>query len=90
MSQWRNNNIFAVLQILKPPLPGSSVVKNLLANAGDTSLILGSGRSPAGGHGNLFQYSCQDNLMDRGALWAAVHGDAKNQIQQGTHTRNPH
>ena len=26
--------------------PGGSVVKNLLANAGDAGLILGSGRSP--------------------------------------------
>ena len=28
------------------------VVKNLLANAGDTGSIHGSGRSPGGGHGN--------------------------------------
>jgi len=36
------------------------VVKNLLANAGDgrdSGLILGSGRSPGGGHGNPLQYS---------------------------------
>ena len=35
--------------------PGGSVVKNLLANAGDTgdmSSIPGLGRSPAGGNGN--------------------------------------
>ena len=67
MSQVRNNNLLTVLQILTPALPGSSVVKNLLANTGDTGSIPGSGRSPRGGHGNLFQYSCQDNLMDRGA-----------------------
>ena len=29
-----------------------------------------SGRSPEGGHGNRFQYSCLENLMDRGA-WRA-------------------
>ena len=37
------------------------VVKNLPANAGDvrdTGLIPGLGRSPGGGHGNPFQYSC--------------------------------
>ena len=28
----------------------------------------GSGRSPGGGHGNAFQYSCWENPMDRGAL----------------------
>ena len=27
-------------------------------------LIRGSGRSPSGGHGNLLQYSCQENPMD--------------------------
>jgi len=37
-------------------------------------LIPGSGRSPGGGHGNLLQYSCQENPMDRGAWWVTVHG----------------
>ena len=49
---------------------GCSVVKNLPANAGDAgdmSLIPGSGRSPGEGNGNLFQYSCRGNYMDRGA-----------------------
>ena len=31
-----------------------------------------SGRSPGGGHGNPLQYSCLENLMDRGALQALV------------------
>ena len=43
-----------------------SVVKNLLANAGDLGLIPGWGRSPAGGNGNPLQY-CLKNPMDRGA-----------------------
>ena len=37
------------------------VVKNPPANAGDirhTGSTPGSGRSPGGGNGNLFQYSC--------------------------------
>ena len=29
--------------------------------------IPGLGRSPEGGHGNPFQYSCVENPMDRGA-----------------------
>ena len=29
--------------------------------------IPGLGRSPRGGHGNPIQYSCLENLMDRGA-----------------------
>ena len=43
------------------------MVKNLPANAGDASLIPGSGRSPGGGHGNPLQYSCLENPMDRRA-----------------------
>ena len=42
------------------------MVKNLLANAGDirdAGLIPGLGRSPGGGHGNPFQYSCLENPM---------------------------
>ena len=35
-------------------------------------LILGSRRSPGGGHGNPLQYSCLENPMDRGARWATV------------------
>ena len=29
------------------------------------------------GNGNLFQYSCLENPMDRGACWATVHGGHK-------------
>ena len=46
------------------------VVKNPLANAGDTGhrgSIPGLGRSPGGGNGNPLQYSCLENPMDRGA-----------------------
>ena len=53
--------------------PGGSVVKNLPTNAGDISLIPGSGRSSEDGNGNPLQYSCLGNSMDRGALWAAVY-----------------
>ena len=36
--------------------------------------IPGLGRSPGEGNGNLFQYSCLENPMDRGAWQATVHG----------------
>ena len=42
-----------------------------LPNAGDLSLIPGSGRSPGGGNGNPLQYSFLGNPMDRGA-WQAT------------------
>ena len=58
-------------------IPGGTVVKNLLANAGDAGLIPGSGRSPGGGNGNPLQYSCLGNPMDRGAWRATVRGVTK-------------
>ena len=45
----------------------------------DVGLIPGLGRSPEGGHGNLLQYSCLENSMDRGAWRATVHRVAKSQ-----------
>ena len=56
-------------------------IKNLPVNAGevrDLSSIPGLGRSPGGGHGNPFQYSCLENSMDRGAWGDAVHRVTKN------------
>ena len=56
------------------------MVKNLPTNAGDLRdavLIPGSGRSPGGSHGNPHQYSCLENLMDRGAWQVKVLGGGK-------------
>ena len=53
------------------------MVKKPPADAGDArdvGLIPGSGKSPGVGNGNLLQYSCLKNYMDRGAWWATVHG----------------
>ena len=52
---------------------GGSGVKILPAKAGDMGSIPGLGRSPGGGTGNLLQYSCLGNAMNRGACQAAVH-----------------
>ena len=46
----------------------------------DSGLIPGSEISP-GGHGNPLQYSCLENLMDRGAWWTTVHGVAESQTR---------
>ena len=59
--------------------PDSSAIKNLPANAGDMGLIPGLGRSPGERNGNPLQYSCQGNIMYRGAWWATVYWVAKNQ-----------
>ena len=47
--------------------PGSSVVKNLLDNIGNTGDIVGLGRSPGEGNENPLQYSCLGNPLNRGA-----------------------
>ena len=63
--------------------PGDTVAKNLPANAGDTRdsvSIPGLGRCPTVGNGNPLQYSCLENLLDRGAWLATVHGVPKSLI----------
>ena len=60
------------------------VVKSLPASTGDIR-DMGSiprlGSSPEGGHGNPLQYSCLENLMNKGAWWATVHGVAQSQTR---------
>ena len=59
-------SLFSTYLTIPPGFPSGSMVKNLPANAGDRVLIPGSGRPPGGGNGNLLQYSCLGNPMDRG------------------------
>ena len=68
--------------------PSRAVVKNLPANAGDSrdaDSIPGLERSPVVGNGNLLQYSCMENSVDREAWQATVYGITKNQTQLSTH-----
>ena len=65
--------------LYKYGFPGGSVVKNPPANAGEMDSIPGSERFPGGGNGNPFQFSCQENPMNRGAWQAKVHGVSKSQ-----------
>ena len=53
--------------------PGCSVVHIFV--------VLCKGISPGEGHGNPLQYSCLENLMDRGAWQATVHGVLKSWIR---------
>ena len=65
------------------------MIKNDPANAeeaGDAGSIPGLGRSPGGGNGNPFQYSCLENPMDRGIWQAAVYGVAKSRTRLSMHT----
>ena len=61
--------------------PGSSMVKNLSANAGNSGSIPGLERSPEKGNGNPLQYPCLGNPMDRGAWRATGLEVAKSQIR---------
>ena len=64
--------------------PGGLVVRTqthlpVQVDLRDQSSIPGSRRSPGGGHGNSLQYSCLENLKDRGAWQAAVQRVAQSQ-----------
>ena len=72
--------------------PSGPVVKNLPANAEDAknaALIPGWERSPDTGNGNLLQYSCLENSLDRGAWWATAHGVTKSWTQLSTYMYAP-
>ena len=87
---------YSLLDIILPALlylgfPGSSVVKNPPANAGDprdVGSIPRLGRSPGRGNGNSVQYSCLGDPMDRGTWWATVHGVASSWTRLSTHTHS--
>ena len=73
-----SSNSFWFLHLLSfTDLPASLVaqsVKNPPANAGDSGLISGPGRSPGEANGNPLQYPSLGNPMDRRAWWATVRG----------------
>ena len=55
--------------------PNDAVVE--IPYLGDLGSIPGWGRCPGEGNGNPLQYSCLGYPMDRGTLWATVHGVSK-------------
>ena len=76
---WLFDGLRSTLGILleQQGFPGGSDDKEPTCSAGDSGLIPGLGRSPREGNGNPLQYSCLENLMDRAAWLAAVHGVLK-------------
>ena len=78
--------------------PGSTVLKNPPANAGDAreaGLIPGSGKSPGGGHGNPLQYSCLENPHGQRSLvgyspWGCKESDTTEQLSTHTPLHNQH
>ena len=66
-------NIYIIIHL-------AQLVRNLPANAGDeqdSGSIPGLGGPPEKGNGNLLQYYCLKNSMDRGAWRVIVYGVAK-------------
>ena len=57
-------------------------------NAGDPGSIPGSERSSGEGNSNPLQYSCLENLMDRRAWQAIVHGVTR--VRHDLLTKPPH
>ena len=68
---------------------GGSDGKESECNAADPGLISGLGRSPGERNSYPLQYSCLENIMDRGTWRATVHGVAKESgmTEQLTHTQ---
>ena len=60
------------------------MLKSPLASAADMGSNLVSGRSPGEENDNLLQYSCLENVMDRGA-WQA--GGKESDVTEHTHTQ---
>ena len=61
--------------VVETGFPGGKVVKKPSSNVGDVrnaDLILRLRGSPGVGNGNPFQYSCQENTLDRGTWRATV------------------
>ena len=54
----------------------SSVSAGEVRDVGSTPML---GRSPGGGYGNSLQYSCLEDLMDRGAWRVIVNRVTKSQ-----------
>ena len=80
VKRWRgshqDSSVCRVSTTLHAIFPGGSDSKESICNAGDArdiGSVLRLGRSPGGGNGNPLQYSCLENLMDRGAGRAIVH-----------------
>ena len=82
--EWKFHKYLDFFFFLMTFTPDGTVLKNLSAIAGisgDMDSVLRSGRSHGVGNGNLLQYSCLENPMDRIAWLATVQRVTKSQTQ---------
>ena len=64
------------------------MIKISLANAGDTCLIPGLGRSPGVRNGNPLQYSFLEIYMGRGGWWAMSLGSQELEMTEHAQTHS--
>ena len=91
LSHWTTREVPTVfLHSINKGFPGGSVVKNLPANAGDTSWIPKGGRSLEEGNGNPLQCSSPWDPMDRAWVDSSPWGRRTIRHDLGTkqHNRN--
>ena len=74
-----NSIYFSTLNIGLPRWLSSKESDCNAGDTGDTCSTPGSRRCPGGGHGNSLQYSCLEDLMDRGAWWPTVYRVSKSE-----------
>ena len=86
-SVWGNLYYTQTFICLIVSVPGVSVVKHSLANAGDAGLIPESGRSLGVGNGNLSQYSCQENYGQRSWWVQSMRSQRAGRDRAAEHTR---
>ena len=60
--------VFGIVYVLGFPVLSGEESTCTLGDKGDAGLVPGLGRFPVGGNGDPLQYSCLENLMDRG-VW---------------------
>ena len=68
--------------------PVGSMVKNLFANAGDTGLILGSGRYPGEGNGNLLVFLPGKSHGQRSVMGYSLWSCKESDMTEHTHIQN--
>ena len=78
---FRVSRKMAVIRRVKAGFRPSSIGKESVCNVGDLGLVPGLGRSPGEVNGNPLQYSCLENLMDRGAWQPEVYSTANSQTR---------
>ena len=83
MSKVRPRNLYLNEQITKQILH-SSVGKASACNVGGLGSIPGLGHSPGEANGNPLQFSCLENLMDRGTWKATGSWDHKSRTRLST------